>query len=86
MGTQSHQLYDIPLTVNPYQEEITLDMTLQATFVVANKRVWEVFFGYRLLVNQQVQKNFQLREQLGLMLVPLQVFLVLGGGLKLLHP
>ena len=58
--TQSHQLYNIPLVVNPYQEEITLDMTLQATLVVAYKWVWEVLFGYRLLVDQQIQKYFQL--------------------------
>ena len=49
--TQSHQLYNIPLVVNPYQEEITLDMTLQATLVIAYKRMWEVLFGYRLLVD-----------------------------------
>jgi hypothetical protein len=81
MRTQSHQLDDIPLSVNPYQQEITLDMAFEAAFVVANERVWEILFGYRLLINQQVQKNFQLREQLGLMPVPLQVFFTLGGRL-----
>ena len=81
MRTQSHQLYDISLVVNPYQREITLDVTFQTPLVIADKRMWKVRFGYRLLVNQQVQKDLQLREQLGLMLVPLQVFLELGGGL-----
>ena len=81
MRTQSHQLDDIPLSVNPYQQKITLDMAFRAAFVVADERVWEILFGYRLLINQQVQKNFQLREQLGLMPVPLQVFFILGGRL-----
>ena len=79
--TQSHQLYNIPLVVNPYQEEITLDMTLQATLVIAYKRMWEVLFGYGLLVYQQVQNDFQFRKHFCLMLVPLQVFLELGSGL-----
>ena len=81
MRPQTYQLYDIPLGVNPYQQEITLNMAFQAAFVVANKRMWEVFFGYRLLVYQQIQNNFQLRKHFRLMLVPLQVFLILGGRL-----
>lgn len=81
VSTQSHQLYDIGFVINPNQKEITFDMTFQTTLVVAYKRMWKVFFGYRLLVNQQVQKNIQLRKQFSLMLVPLQVFFVLGGGL-----
>ena len=81
MRTQSHQLYDITLVVNPYQQEITLYMTFQTAFVITDKWMRKLFFGYWLLVNQQVQNDFQLRKQLGLMLVPLQVFLVLGGGL-----
>jgi hypothetical protein len=78
---KSYQLYDIALIVNPNQEKITLNMTFQTPLVVTHKRMWKIFFGYWLLVYQQVQKDFQLRKQFRLMLVPLQVFLVLGGGL-----
>ena len=35
MGTQSHQLDDICLVVNPYQQKITFDMTFQTAFVIA---------------------------------------------------
>ena len=56
-------------------------MTFQTPLVIAYKWVWKVFFGYGLLVYQQVQNDFQFRKHFCLMLVPLQVFLELGSGL-----
>lgn len=63
--TQSHQLYNIPLVVNPYQEEITLDMTLQATLVIAYKRMWEVLLGIGCSLISRSNRTFSSESNLG---------------------
>ncbi len=51
---KAHQLDDIPLLVNPYQQEIALDVALHAAFVLPCEHVWQVLFGNGLLVFQHL--------------------------------
>ena len=46
---KAHQLDDIPLLVNPYQQEIALDVALHAALVAPGEHVWQVLFGNGLL-------------------------------------
>ncbi len=51
---KAHQLDDIPLLVNPYQQEIALDVALHAALVAPGEHVWQVLFGNGLLVFQHL--------------------------------
>ena len=54
---ETYQFYDIGFFVEPYQQEIILDMTFHETFHFAGKHVRFVFGGYRSALFQVLQ-NF----------------------------
>lgn len=35
MAAKSHQFYDVTFFINPYKEEVTTDVTFQASLVIA---------------------------------------------------
>lgn len=51
---KAHQLDDIPLLVNPYQQEIALDVALHAAFVLPCEHVGLVFLGDGYLVGKHL--------------------------------
>ena len=53
MGTKAHKIYFIRFRVKPNQKEVTFDMTLHVTGIIACKKMRTVFFWNRLLISQQ---------------------------------
>ena len=52
MTAKTDKFDDIACLINPYQQEITVDMALHTTFVFAMEHVWQIFGRDRLLILQ----------------------------------
>ena len=74
---ETYQFYDIGFFVEPYQQEIILDMTLHETLQLAGKHVRFVCGGHCPTLFQVLQHLLQRCDFRGLVLIALQVFLVL---------
>lgn len=77
MRTETYQFYDIGFRIDPYQQEIILDMTFHEPIQLAGKHVRFVFGWYRPTLFQVLQHLLQSSDFRGLVLIALQVFLVL---------
>ena len=77
MRAEAYQFYDIGFCVDPYQQEIVLNMTFHKAFQLAGKHVWFVLGWYRPALFQVLQHLLQSSDFRGLVLIALQVFLIL---------
>ena len=59
MRTQTHLNDFISILINPYQEEITLNMTFHATGIITCESVGFIALGYRLLIFKHPQNRKQ---------------------------
>lgn len=58
MGTKANQIYLVGIRVEPYEQEISVDVTFHVTGVVTCEWVGTVFFRNRLFISQQL-KDFE---------------------------
>ena len=77
MCAEAYQFYDIGFFVNPYQQEIILNMTLHETLQLAGKHMGFIRGWYSTALFQVLQHLLQRCDFRGLVLIALQVFFVL---------
>ena len=85
MSAEADKLNDVSLLVEPYQQEVTLDVTFHAALVLSRKHVRLILRRDGLFVPKHLKNHFQGIQVLGLVLISFKVFSILSGRLEILH-